>query len=385
MSFVAVAIGGSAIAGIAGSAIGAHAAGQAANAQTNAANYAANLQHSDAQAALANNQAQFNTTQQNLAPWLTTGTSAQANLASLMGVLPTDAQTAGLTPKPLSTPNAAGGYAGMDFNSVINSGDPNVSPNAETTQQWQAQGVPFHNITTADGRTVAVRDDQSGQGSQGGASASGTASGTVPLSSLVNPSLGAPGSLAADWTGKFVAPTDVTEQNDPGYQFRQNQAIKAIQNSAISRGDLLSGGTAKGLSDYIQNQASQEYGNVYNRAFNDYSTSYNTFKQNQADKYNRLAALAGGGQVTASTLGQLGANSSSNTSNILLNSGQQIGNNINNAGAARASGYVGAGNSWASGLTGAANNISLLSLLNRGGGPSLDDLYNMPVSQLPGG
>jgi hypothetical protein len=72
------------------------------------------------------------------------------------------------------------------------------------------------------------------------------------------------------WSGKFEAPTDVTEQNDPGYQFRLAQGLKALQNSAAAKGSLLTGGTAKALNNYAQGEASNEYGNVYNRAFQQY-------------------------------------------------------------------------------------------------------------------
>lgn len=47
----------------------------------------------------------------------------------------------------------------------------------------------------------------------------------------------------------------------PGYQFRLNQGIDAIDQSAASRGGLYSGRTLKALNDYGQGMASQEYGN----------------------------------------------------------------------------------------------------------------------------
>lgn len=73
----------SAAAGVGSAAIGAHAAGKAANAQEAAANHAADLQHQDAQAALKFQQDQWNTQQQNLAPWLNTGKDALSQLWSM--------------------------------------------------------------------------------------------------------------------------------------------------------------------------------------------------------------------------------------------------------------------------------------------------------------
>jgi hypothetical protein len=199
--------------------------------------------------------------------------------------------------------------------------------------------------------------------------ADGTAQQGADLASLINPALGDKGSLAADWTGKFVAPDGITEQNDPGFKSRLAEGMKLIQNSAASRGDLLSGATAKGLIDYGQNKASDEYQNVYNRAYNQYSTDYNTFKQNQSDKFNRLASLAGVGQTAASTLGTLGQGAANNISNTLLTSGQQQANDLNNAAAARASGYASSANAWGGAVSQSGNNLAqLLALLKLQGG-----------------
>lgn len=92
---------------------------------------------------------------------------------------------------------------------------------------------------------------------------------------------------------------------DPGYQFRQTEANKALERSAAARGGLFSGGTGRSLSRLNQDMASQEYGAAYNRAY----TSRN-------DQMNRLASMAGIGQNTASNLSQAGQNYSGNMSNI---------------------------------------------------------------------
>jgi hypothetical protein len=64
---------------------------------------------------------------------------------------------------------------------------------------------------------------------------------------------------------EFVAPTWDEIQNDPGYQFRLRAGTQAREQSAAAGGVLRTGGTLKGLEDYAQGLASQEYGNVYNR------------------------------------------------------------------------------------------------------------------------
>jgi hypothetical protein len=60
---------------------------------------------------------------------------------------------------------------------------------------------------------------------------------------------------------------DITAQLQatPGYQFRYDQGMQGVNNSAAARGNLLSGGTMKALAKYGQDFASNEYQNQFNR------------------------------------------------------------------------------------------------------------------------
>jgi len=69
---------------------------------------------------------------------------------------------------------------------------------------------------------------------------------------------------------------------DPGYQFRLGEGMKAINAAAAARGLANSGRTLKELARFGQDYATQEYGNAFNRQMN----------------------LAGMGQNAANTLGQ---------------------------------------------------------------------------------
>ena len=164
-----------------------------------------------------------------------------------------------------------------------------------------------------------------------------------------------------DWNEQFQAPTNVTEQNDPGYQFRLQQGQQAIERSAAARGGVLSGGTAKALTQYGQDYASNEYGNVYNRAFNEYATRYNQFEQNQSNKFNRYASIAGVGQTAANQIGTLGQQSAGNVGNILMSGAQQQGNALQNAAYQTASGY----NAAAGQIGNIGGYLSLYNLLNQ--------------------
>lgn len=64
-------------------------------------------------------------------------------------------------------------------------------------------------------------------------------------------------------------------QTDPGYAFRVQEGINALDKSATARGGLYSGAAMKALNDYAQGQASQEYGNYYNRTADIANTGFN--------------------------------------------------------------------------------------------------------------
>ncbi len=165
------------------------------------------------------------------------------------------------------------------------------------------------------------------------------------------------GSLAAP----FVPPTLQDAENEPGYQFARDQGEQAMENSAAAKGNLISGNTQEALDKWASQFAESNYTNVYDRAFN-------TFETNQATKYNRLAALAGLGQTTATTLGTEGNQTGSTIANIDLTGGAQIGQDIQNAGAATASGYAAGANAWGGALSGTTNNLMTLLLLSKLGG-----------------
>jgi hypothetical protein len=78
--------------------------------------------------------------------------------------------------------------------------------------------------------------------------------------------------------GTFVTPDKAALENDPSYQFRKDQAMGALQNSASGRGLTNSGGTIYDLLGTSSQFASTEYGNVWDRQFKEWQDKYNTAK-----------------------------------------------------------------------------------------------------------
>lgn len=62
---------------------------------------------------------------------------------------------------------------------------------------------------------------------------------------------------------------------DPGYQFRMSEGMRGVEGSAAARGGLLSGAAQKAIQKYGQGLASQEYGNAYQRYNADQTNQYN--------------------------------------------------------------------------------------------------------------
>lgn len=142
--------------------------------------------------------------------------------------------------------------------------------------------------------------------------------------------LGIGGDASAEGYGSLAKPFGQTDfEQDPGYAFRQSEGMRALERSASARGNLLSGGTLRGIQRFGQDLASQEYGNAFNR----YQIERNA-------RLNPLQSLMGSGQSATNVM----------TGNVGQSS-QNEQNNIMGAGQARASGYVGQANALGGALS----------------------------------
>jgi hypothetical protein len=140
---------------------------------------------------------------------------------------------------------------------------------------------------------------------------------------------------------KQFTPEDFEAGMDPGYAFRLKMGQEQAQRQANQAGGTIGGNALKGLQDYTQGSASQEYGNAFNR-----------FQTQRSNIYNTLASIAGLGQTS---LGQTGAQSTQ--------AGANIGNAIGNAGSAQAAGMVGSSNAFGNAITGAAGAYGLSQMM----------------------
>lgn len=90
----------------------------------------------------------------------------------------------------------------------------------------------------------------------------------------------------------FVAPTDADMAQDPGYRFRVQQGQQALETSAAGKRMLRHPNTMRGLVDYGQQAASQEYQNVYARRSGEYDRQTGLgMAAHQANNQGRLGAF----------------------------------------------------------------------------------------------
>jgi len=131
---------------------------------------------------------------------------------------------------------------------------------------------------------------------------------------------------------------------DPGYGFRLKEGMDALQNSAAARGGLLSGNTLKGINNYAQDSASQEYQNAFNRYHTEMQGKFNRQQTRIGTGLNKLQSLAGIGQTAVQQSNQAGQNYANAAGNLGMTAAQ-----------AQAQGRTGSADAWASGIMGATN------------------------------
>lgn len=126
----------------------------------------------------------------------------------------------------------------------------------------------------------------------------------------------------------------------PGYDFRFNQGMRAVQNSAAGRGSLGSGRTMQALTNYGQGVASEEYGRYMNQ----------------------LGQLSGIGQTATNQGVNLNANYAGQSGGILGNNANALTTLYAQQGQAQAAGAMQGANALNTGVN------NLFDYWQRGGG-----------------
>lgn len=163
-----------------------------------------------------------------------------------------------------------------------------------------------------------------------------TGGGQYPLSSVYGEGFMRP------WDAPFFRPTAESMQSEPGWQFRMQEGLKAIERAGAAKGTLLTGGTMKALNSWAQDYASGEYDKVYNRALGEYQQAYGIYNNNLNTLWGRLGTLAAPGLSASQT-----------QANMATGYGNTLADLYGAAGNATATGQATSGSIWG----GAMNNL----------------------------
>lgn len=146
-------------------------------------------------------------------------------------------------------------------------------------------------------------------------------------------------------------------QQDPGYGFRMSEGMKALERSAAKRGGLLSGATLKGIQQYGQDLASQEFQNAFNR-----------YQLERQARLSPLQSLAGVGQTSAQQLGGQAGQLGQSLGNLAMTGAATQGQAGLAAANVRASQYGGLGSALGTALSSPQTQNYLASIY---GGPGM--------------
>lgn len=147
----------------------------------------------------------------------------------------------------------------------------------------------------------------------------------------------------------------------PGYQFEQQQGLKATQNSAAARGLGVSGAALKGAATFSQGLASSDYQNLFNTQLQNVDQSYSRYNQtyqnqvtNQSNAFNRLSGLVNTGEAAAGTEAGLGTASALQQSKNITGAASGAAGNITGVGNAQGAADIATGNA----ISNATNSIA---------------------------
>lgn len=385
MTWGAVAIAG---ATVIGGAMSANAAGNAADAQSASADKATQAQMMAA--------AQV---RQDLSPWTSAGTAAQAKLNQYLGLgmspgsVMSNGMQAGLsrdqlrqqllsqytktaegTPAAPTYRNAAEASAALGplgayqwaLDSAKNYGKGGASngqgfgvgegpgyweqvPGAQPgQQQWVAGGQQSAPATTVDeaGLNGAIDKYYADQQAENDRLASDPNYGSL-LKAFHNGAEFDSGP-AFSFTGENLA-------SDPGYKFGLDQGTQGIDRGQAARGNFLSGAGMKELARFNEDYAGTKFGDAFNRSLSTYGTNlsrrqneWNTNLGAYNDNRNRIYNYLTG----TSTMGQNSAAAVGTNNQQVANS---VGNNLMASGNAQAAAGIAGGNAVTSGANQLAN------------------------------
>ena len=271
-----------------------------------AAKSAANAQQKAADASIAAQQANFNTTRNDTAPYRNSGVASNNMLDTYLGIGNGNGT------------NATAGFTPLSYD------------------QWAQQNPGTPQQSNFDSRYVrdygfgASRTPQTSNApTQAGYSSYLASHPSVAAHAATNNTDPNFGSLLKPFSQSNL---DNDVVYNTGLKFGMDQGIQGINRAENAHGGFDSGATLKALAEYGNNYGNQRAGDAYSR-----------FMGNKENTYNMLSGQAGRGIQATGLQAGVGTSTANNISSALYGAGN-----------AQAAGTIGAANAWSTGLSGIA-------------------------------
>ena len=260
----------------------------------------------------------YNLTREDVQPWYNMGTGAVSRLSDLLGIGGGSMQSRDqiyneLLPQyttAVTTPQPASGGMFIGEDGRVTTAQEAADYYGDTTNQYaRGQGIRDAMDDPAALSELMATYGYTPAGGLGGTSESTDYAG---LNAAVDAALA--GQEMPDDYGSLLQRFGMEQyEADPGYQFRQDEANRALERQMAAQGITLGGAGAgdinpqayRGMQELNQNLASQEYGNAYNRYVND-----------QLNTFNMLTGAAGMGQNSTGIMSGAGQNYATNVGNL---------------------------------------------------------------------
>lgn len=281
----------------------------AAAQQQDASGRASTAQTQAADKAIAAQNGQLGMTRADNAPFLATGTAANARLAQLLGIGDPNAQSR----------DAAAAAAGIKKPTMDDAATEHLGSHMKTFGTGYTSGSDM----AAKDRQVKLIYDRMMQEYNDKVAA-------------IAPNTGTPGGAVDSSFGSLTKKFTTADLNaDPvynsGLKFGLDRGTEGINSRALASGMYDSGATLKALTQF-----GNDYGSTKaNESFNRYNVANDSI-------FNKLSGISGTGQVATNQVASAGTNAANN-----------ISENITGAGNARAAGIVGGANAWGNAATNA--------------------------------
>lgn len=160
--------------------------------------------------------------------------------------------------------------------------------------------------------------------------------------------------------------------DDPGYQFTLQQGMKALDQSAAARGQAISGGQLKALTQFGQGNAATYENQFYNQALSTFDTNRDTLQQRVGNLFGQTSQ----GQQSGQYAGNVGINQTQFASTaeqqaaalkakLGLDAAGEVGNARTGGANATAASILGANGSMTKGITTASNDVGSAVYLNQ--------------------